>query len=343
MRFLEQKNAFASIQVAVRGEMDAHALGNAFDAVWPDEDIDTFGLPALGLSPLTDDKFSLDALDRDNHEMSKMAMEIFDFECEWEIACDEQAKQAKAKPKDLARHRLKKDRAVALTSKARSARLASPPKPPKSPNRTSKWRGVTKHKITSRWEAHLWDSNYERKPSVDSSLARVKGHCGRAATSTTSTRRRGRQVYLGGWINEIDAARAYDLCVLRFFGTDSPALNFPREDYSDEIKRMQEYSCADWVSEIRRRSSGFSRGVSAFRGVTSHKGKNSKGKWESRIGRVLNDRYLYLGTFDSEKDAAMAYDCASIYFRGSKAVTNFPASNYTEEEITRAGLDAKML
>ena len=76
--------------------MDARALGNAFDAVWPDEDIDTFVYP-LGLS----------SHHQDNHEMSKMAMEMFDFECDWELAFNE---QAEAKPKDLAQHRLKKDR-----------------------------------------------------------------------------------------------------------------------------------------------------------------------------------------------------------------------------------------
>ncbi len=154
LRFLDEENAFASIQVAVRGKMDARALANAFDAVWPDEDIDTFGLPALGLSPLTD---------QDNHEMSKMAMEMFDFECDWELVFNE---QAEAKPKDLAQHRLKKDRAVALT------------KPLKSAKSSSKWRGVTRHKITSRFEAHIWDANFERKPS--------------------SSRRRGKQIYLGG-------------------------------------------------------------------------------------------------------------------------------------------------
>ena len=310
LRFLDQENAFASIQVAVCGKMDARALGNAFDAVWPDEDIDTFGLPALGLSPLTD---------QDNHEMSKMAMEMFDFECDWELAFNE---QAEAKPKDLAQHRLKKDRAVALT------------KPLKSAKSSSKWRGVTRHKITSRFEAHIWDANFERKPS--------------------SSRRRGKQIYLGGWKHELEAARAYDLALLKFFGPQEPCsgnspqeelfhkLNFPEEDYSEEIKTMQEYSCADWVAQIRRRSSGFARGVSAFRGVTSHKGKNSKGRWEARIGRVLGNQYIYLGTYKTELEAARSYDIAAISFRGEKAVTNFPISNYTEEEIARAKLGAKI-
>jgi AP2-like factor (ANT lineage) len=114
-------------------------------------------------------------------------------------------------------------------------------------------------------------------------------------------------------------------------------------NYTEEIKAMQEYSPADWVCELRRRSSGFSRGVSAYRGVTSHKGKNSKGKWEARIGRVMGNKYLYLGTYPTERAAAEAYDCAALLYRDSKAVTNFDRSNYSEEEIANAGLGAKIL
>ncbi len=48
-------------------------------------------------------------------------------------------------------------------------------------------------------------------------------------------------------------------------------------------------------------------------------GHHQHGKWEARIGRVDGNRYLYLGTFTSEEDAARAYDLAAIRFRGHKA------------------------
>lgn len=43
-----------------------------------------------------------------------------------------------------------------------------------------------------------------------------------------------------------------------------------------------------------RKSSGFSRGVSKYRGVAKH---HQNGRWEARIGRVFGNKYLYLGTY----------------------------------------------
>ena len=84
------------------------------------------------------------------------------------------------------------------------------------------------------------------------------------------------------------------------------------------------------VSMLKRNSTGFSRGRSRFRGVTrallpsAHlarlaspavsvptvvlclAGHHQQGKFEARIGRVAGNRYLYLGTFSSEQEAAEA-------------------------------------
>ena len=37
-----------------------------------------------------------------------------------------------------------------------------------------------------------------------------------------------------------------------------------------------------------------------------------------------NGETLYLGTFEVEKDAALAFDKAAVFYRGDKARLNFP-------------------
>ncbi|BAT83501.1 hypothetical protein VIGAN_04066000 [Vigna angularis var. angularis] len=173
--------------------------------------------------------------------------------------------------------------------------------------RTSIYRGVTRHRWTGRYEAHLWDNSCRREGQT----------------------RKGRQVYLGGYDKEEKAARAYDLAALKYWGTTTTT-NFPISHYEKEVEEMKHMTRQEYVASLRRKSSGFSRGASIYRGVTRH---HQHGRWQARIGRVAGNKDLYLGTFSTQEEAAEAYDVAAIKFRGLSAVTNFDMSRYDVKSI----------
>jgi hypothetical protein len=68
------------------------------------------------------------------------------------------------------------------------------------------------------------------------------------------------------------------------------------------------------------------RTTSRFRGVTHHCRTQ---RWEAHIWEA--GKQIYLGGFDAEEQAALAYDLAALKFRGADATTNFDVSNYGQE------------
>ncbi|KAI9078264.1 hypothetical protein K1719_039766 [Acacia pycnantha] len=76
-----------------------------------------------------------------------------------------------------------------------------------------------------------------------------------------------RSVYLGAYDDEEAAARAYDLAALKYWGPGT-LINFPVSDYTRDLEEMQNFSREEYLASLRRKSSGFSRGISKYRGFS---------------------------------------------------------------------------
>jgi hypothetical protein len=120
---------------------------------------------------------------------------------------------------------------------------------------------------------------------------------------------RGRSVHVGGFASEYEAAIARDRAALHYY--DEPELNFP-----EDARRLGPADLETIRAEIHAERKKHT--VSRYRGVILN-----NGRWSAKI--YYDSASHFLGCFDTEEEAALAYDEVARRVRGAKAKLNFPA------------------
>jgi len=142
-----------------------------------------------------------------------------------------------------------------------------------------------------------------------------------------------RQIHIGNFAREEDAARAYDRISIAKLGHAKAKTNFSVAEYREEWGELEALGAKGAV-ELMWGAAERPEKASRFRGVNKANGGKGPKPWKAQI-RVTEDgkgRIIHISTFAREEDAAGAYDRVSIAkFGHAEAETNFPVAEYRAE------------
>lgn len=118
----------------------------------------------------------------------------------------------------------------------------------------------------------------------------------------------GKKWTIGQSEDPVECARMYDMVAIKMHG-EYARINFDKSGYSDEeITRL--YNSTIGVLPITN--------TSGYRGIC----RQSSGRWSATV--CHNNKTFYLGTYDTQIQAARAYDIMAYKLKGEKAQLNFP-------------------
>lgn len=167
------------------------------------------------------------------------------------------------------------------------------------PGKSTKYKGVTQHRRTGRYESHLW------------------------------LNKRGRQMYVGSFDTPEYAAEAYDVAALKRKGLHAK-INYPLTKYVELLRYIDAITLEELVLVMRRQAPPVIRPLAEPPGI-GFKGVAQKDSNRFSAFIKLPNQEIPLGEFDSAEEAARAYDRAVVQQLGPKAITNFPMHEYQSE------------
>lgn len=157
---------------------------------------------------------------------------------------------------------------------------------------------------------------------------------------------------LGYYKEEESAARAYDMACICVRGLVDGKINFPVTDYSLHAEMLSSMAIDDLAKQLRTQAGATGtrqEKTTQYQGIRAKQYGGCGGKWEAII-RVAG-RSIYLGMYDTDKEAAQAYDQAAIlrWAQGVGATShadsstmhpslNFPLESY--KHLIVLGLDS---